>query len=137
MERRYKLIKQIPTVEEYQTLREAVGWDRIADPKAADVGLNNSLFCVCAVSDNKVIGCGRVIGDMGIYYYVQDIIVLPKFQGKGLGKNIMDIIIDYLEEHASPGSFVGLMAAKGLSGFYERYGFTKRPSDGPGMFRMM
>ncbi|MEL4304302.1 GNAT family N-acetyltransferase [Methanococcoides sp. LMO-2] len=137
MEREYKLIEQIPTVEEYQTLREAVGWNRIADPKAVETGLNNSLFCVCVVLDNKVIGCGRVIGDMGIYYYVQDIIVLPEFQGKGLGKQIIDTIMDYLEEHASPGTFVGLMSAKGLSRFYERYGFTERPSEGPGMFRIM
>ena len=124
-------------MEEYQKLREAVGWEKIDDQEALETGLNNSLFFFFFVLENEVIGCGRVIGDMGIYYYIQDIIVTPKFQGKGIGKNIMDSVMGYLEEHTSTGAFVGLMAARGLSGFYEHYGFTKRPSDGPGMFRIM
>jgi ribosomal protein S18 acetylase RimI-like enzyme len=86
---------------------------------------------------NKVVGCGRVIGDGGIYFYIQDIIVLPEFQGKGIGRRIMDAVMEYLKAHARDGAFVGLMAAKGVSKFYERYGFKERPSDAPGMFLVM
>jgi GNAT superfamily N-acetyltransferase len=92
---------------------------------------------VCIVLANEVIGCGRVVGDGGVYFYVQDIIVLPEFQGKGIGRHIMDAIMEYLKTHASNGAFVGLMAAKGVSEFYERYGFKERPSDAPGMFRVL
>ncbi|GER89902.1 hypothetical protein KDW_40640 [Dictyobacter vulcani] len=82
-----------------------------------------------------MIGCGRVIGDGGLCFYVQDIIVLPGYQGQGLGRRIMEKIMDYLRENAHPGGFVGLMAAKGAAGFYLKYGFLERPTPdyGPGM----
>jgi hypothetical protein len=48
----------------------------------------------------------------------------------------MDAVLGYLEGAAKPGAFVGLMAAEGAGGFYERYGFQRRPDDRPGMFRV-
>jgi len=127
------LVERNPTLEEYQRLRKAVGWED-AETEAIKIGLHNSLFSVCIVLENEVIGCGRVIGDSGLYFYIQDIIVLPKFQRKGIGRRIMNAIMEYLKAHACDRAFIGLMAAKGVSTFYERYGFKKRPSDAPGMF---
>lgn len=129
-----KLIKRPPTVKEYQQLREAVGWNKIS-VKAAGTALKNSLFSICAVSGGKVAACGRVIGDGAVYFYIQDIIVLPEFQGKGLGRIIMDEIMKHLARSAPEKAFIGLMAAKNVSGFYVKYGFKKRPEDSPGMFR--
>ena len=131
----YQVVERIPTVEEYLALREAVGWGRLDEQMTAR-GLTNALFTVCALHEGNVIGCGRVIGDGGLYFYLQDIIVLPAFQGKGLGKRLMKAIVAYLEEHALPGAFVGLMAAKGVSNFYTQFGFTVRPPERPGMFRL-
>ncbi len=130
----YKLLERIPSVEEYQFLRNSVGWSLVSD-EAVNQSLNSSLFSVCIDSNDKIIAFGRVIGDSGIYYYIQDVIVLPEFQRKGLGKKIMNSIMNYLEENADPTAFVGLMAAKGFWKFYEDYGFKKRPSDAPGMFK--
>lgn len=133
MDEKFRLVERAPTLEEYQKLRKGVGWWDV-DNKAIEIGLHNSLFSVCVIFENEVVGCGRVIGDSGIYFYIQDVIVLPDFQGKGVGKRIMDAIMNYLKAHAQPGAFVGLMAAKGVSKFYERYGFTERSNDSPGMF---
>jgi hypothetical protein len=36
---------------------------------------------------------------------------------------------------ALPGSFAGLMAADGVSGFYRQFGFAVRPPGRPGMSR--
>jgi Acetyltransferase (GNAT) family. len=70
--------------------------------------------------ENDIIGFGRVIGDGGIYLYIQDVIVLPEFQGQGIRKYIMNAIKDYLNIHnlnihTFPGTFVDLMAAKEAS----------------------
>ena len=132
----YVLVERSPTLEEYRRLRRAVGWGDV-ETGAIEVGLRNSLFSVCIVLANEVIGCGRVIGDGGVYFYIQDIIVLPEFQGKGIGRRIMGAVMEYLNTHARNGAFVGLMAAKGVSKFYERYGFKERPSDAQGMFRVL
>ena len=134
MNEKYILVERTPSVEEYQKLRDAVGWGNV-DLEATEIGLHNSLFSVCVIFEDRVIGCGRVVGDGSIYFYIQDIIVLPEFRGKGIGKHIMDSIMDYLKAHAHANAFVGLMAAKGASRFYEQYGFTKRLADRPGMFR--
>lgn len=132
-EEEYQVVECIPTVEEYLALREAVGWERL-DEQITARALANALFTVCILHQGKVIGCGRVIGDGGMYFYIQNIIVLPAFQGKGLGKRLMETILAYLEEHALPGAFIGLMAAKDVSSFYTQFGFAVRPPERPGMF---
>jgi ribosomal protein S18 acetylase RimI-like enzyme len=129
------LVERSPTVEEYHRLCRAVGWEHV-DDEATEMGLRSALFSVCMIHKDQVIGCGRVIGDGGIYFYIQDVIVLPEFQGRGLGRRIMDAVMSYLSSHAHPNAFVGLMAAEGVSHFYERYGFAERPPGRPGMFRV-
>ena len=132
----YILVERpLTTVEEYLRLREAIGWWYV-DFEALKIGLPNSLFSVCVIHNDEVIGCGRVVGDGGMYFYIQDIIVLPEFQGKGIGRRIMDAVMDFITFHAHIGAFVALMAAKGVSKFYEKYGFQERPPDRPGMFRI-
>jgi ribosomal protein S18 acetylase RimI-like enzyme len=135
MDDEYILVERSPTVEDYHRLCRAVGWEHV-DDEATEMGLRNALFSVCMIHKDQVIGCGRVIGDGGIYSYIQDIIVLPEFQGRGLGRRIMDAVMGYLSSHAHPNAFVGLMAAKGTAGFYEKYGFAERPPGRPGMFRV-
>jgi len=129
------IVERLPTVEEYQALRRAVGWAEV-DAQAVARGLTSSLFSVCVMHEGNVIGCGRVVGDGGIYFYVQDVMILPAYQRQGLGRRIMDAIMAYIAAHAGSNSFIGLMAANGVAPFYYRYGFSERPPNRPGMFRM-
>lgn len=130
-----QLVEREPTPEEYRRLRASVGWNEIADDRVR-AALPRSLFSVVLERDGEAVGCGRVVGDGGIYFYVQDVIVVPELQGRGLGRRIMDAVMRYLASAVAPGSFVGLMAAKGVEDLYVRYGFTRRPGDAPGMFRV-
>lgn len=77
----------------------------------------------------------RVIGDGGLVYYIQDVIVLPEYQGKGIGAQLMEAVMAYLRAHAQHKTIVGLMSAGGKEDFYRRYGFTLRPNEklGAGM----
>ncbi|MCL7474512.1 MAG: GNAT family N-acetyltransferase [Methanosarcinales archaeon] len=131
----YILVERLATVGEYQRLRESAGWI-CQDSRSTEIGLHNSLFSVCVTYRDKVIGHGRVVGDGGIYFYIQDVIVLPEFQGKGIGRRIMNAIMDYLKTNARHNAFIGLMAAKGVSEFYEQFDFKKRPDDSPGMLKI-
>ncbi|MBI5205659.1 MAG: GNAT family N-acetyltransferase [Nitrospirae bacterium] len=121
------------SVEEYQWLRKSVGWWE-TDPESTKKALENSLYSVVVVEKGTVIAIGRVVGDKGLYYYIQDLIVHPGFQSKGIGRKIMGMLKGYIEGNAKPGSFIALMAAKGLEAYYKEFGFQPRPSDGPGMF---
>jgi ribosomal protein S18 acetylase RimI-like enzyme len=129
------IVYKYPTIEEYIFLRKAVSWN-IPDEQAIKISLKNALFSICLEKGNKIIGCGRVIGDEGLYFYIQDIIVLPEYQGHGYGKKMMDEIMNYINHTARKGAFIALFSAKGLEGFYKKYGFKKRPDEnsGAGMF---
>ena len=122
-----------PTPEEYRMLREAVGW-WLTDASAAEQALGNSIYSVVAVDGEKTVGMGRVVGDNGLYYYIQDVIVHPDYQGRRIGKDLMEKLMHFLSENAKSGAFIALMAAKGLEPYYRGFGFKPRPKDGPGMY---
>ena len=125
-----------PSYDEYKALREAVGW-RLTEETSTRKALDNALYSVVALDSNKVVGIGRVIGDDGLYYYIQDLIVNPKYQGKGIGKALMAKLMDFIQSHAHAGSIIGLMATPGLENFYKEFGFTSRPENGTGMYRII
>ncbi len=125
-----------PTVSEYQQLRASTSWGQLPD-KVVAKALQLDLFAVCALDGHKIIGIGRVIGDGAIYYYIQDVIVLPAYQHQGIGRRIMEAIEQYLAIYALPGAFIGLMAAKGVSEFYTSFGYQERAPEAPGMFKKM
>ena len=129
-----RLIERAPTVEEYNALRRAVGW-KAFDAGMAAAGLAASLFAVCAEVEGRVVGCARIVGDGAVYFYLQDVIVHPEHQRRGVGAAMMDAMLAFLRRRAGDGSFVGLMAAWDASGFYRRYGFAPREEGRPGMCR--
>ncbi len=125
-----------PTVEEYRKLRSLVGW-RGTDEDATRSALNNSLFSVVATERDTVVGFGRLVGDGGLYFYIQDMIVHPDHQSKGIGRSIMKELMVWLKTNAGHGSFIALMAAEGLQKYYERFGFEARCEDAPGMYQIL
>lgn len=128
----YSLIERAPTVWEYNRVRKAAGLS-VKDEVAAQNGLANTLFGVCILDDEVVIGIGRVIGDGGLFYDIVDVAVVAEHQSKGVGKMIMEALMSYLDEHARSGSLICLMANKGAAPFYEKFGFKAREVDMPGM----
>ena len=120
----YQFIKKLPTPEEYNFLREKVGWG-IYNIQILKNSLPNSIFSVCVYLQDKIIGMGRVIGDNGLCFYIQDVIVLPEYQNQGIGNQIMKEIMEYIQEHSNNNSCIGLMSAYGREAFYEKYGFIK------------
>ena len=101
------------------------------------MALKNSLFSAVAVEHDTVIGFGRVIGDGGLYFYIQDLIIHPDFQNKGFGKLLMKELMAYITAKAKSGAFIALMAAKGLEKYYEPFGFKSRDEDAPGMYQII
>lgn len=123
-------------VSEYQKLRDTTGWESITDDVVRRA-LASDLFSICILHKKEIIGIGRIIGDGAIYFYIQDIIVVPEYKGKGVGKLIMDNIGLFLYKNANNNSFIGLMAADGVQEFYHKFGFVERPENKPGMYKMI
>jgi ribosomal protein S18 acetylase RimI-like enzyme len=69
---------------------------------------------------DQLIGFGRAISDGAYQAAVYDCAVLPEFQGKGIGKIIMNNILSSI-----PHINVILYASPGKEGFYQTHGFRK------------
>ena len=122
------------TVQDYNNLRIAVGWGA-CKPDRVSMALERSDFLIAAQMNGKTIGMARVIQD-GLQALVMDVMVLPEYQGQGIGKEMMKRVMRYLDDVSQEGGmFVNLMSAQGRESFYEQFGFERRPNEkrGPGM----
>lgn len=125
----YELVDNVLSAEDFIRLKVATGFiDRPV--QQVEKALKNGLFNVSAVCDGKVIGMGRLVGDGAMYWYLQEIIVLPEYQGKGIGKSIVNRLIEHIRSEAVPGTKIeiGLTAVKGKEPFYEKFGFFVCPT---------
>ncbi len=125
-------------VQDYLTIREKVGWKRLLE-KQADNALKHSICVFGAYDDEQLIGMGRIVGDGAVICYIQDLIVIPEYQSRGVGSLLLQQLIDYVKQLQEPDSqmMLCLMCAKGREKFYEKHGFIARPTNdlGPGMIQ--
>ena len=119
--------------QEFMRIREELGFPAVTFAAAARA-LRDDLFDVVVLLDGETpVACCRVIGDGALTFYVQDLLVVPKMQRKGVGTKVIRLVLGHLGTIAPPGAFVGLMAAPGTESFFARNGFAARPADAPGM----
>ena len=71
---KYEIIEKLPSAEEYNHLRQLVGWESF-EPEVIIRALPQTLYCVCALMGEDIIGMARVIGDGGLVYCIQNVIV--------------------------------------------------------------
>jgi GNAT superfamily N-acetyltransferase len=116
------LTQEIPGNEEYRALRTAAGLSVMTEEGAA-IGLPASWCSVCVRHHGELIGMGRVVGDGGLFLFVVDIAVTPAWQGKGLGRRIMQALMDEVREHAPARTMVGLIADGSAHQLYAKFGF--------------
>jgi len=127
-----EVLEGTPTAGEYNELREAVGWESVS-PAVAAAGLEGTRYGVLARLGGHVVGMARLVGDGAIYLYVQDMIVHPEFQARGLGRRLIQALHAWVAVHCTEEATIALMAAPGAQAFYERLGYEPRPADAPGM----
>nr|WP_235847574.1 GNAT family N-acetyltransferase [Paenibacillus tuaregi] len=134
----YEIIDRLPTVQEHQALWEAVGWGSV-NTEMTKESLARSLYGVVAVHQGKTVGMGRIVGDGAMYFYIQDVAVLPEHQGNGIGARIIERVMEFIAERRFPNgvAFAGLFASEGKDKFYEKYGFQDYSPGMTGMFKVL
>jgi len=134
----YKYVNKLPAPNEYNTLRKNVGWGEMPID-IVEKSFKKTLYGVSVYHNDEIIGSGRIVGDDGLCFYVQDIIVMKTYQSKGIGTKIVELLMEYIEKNGVYNSYVGLLAAKGLEKFYNKFGFIERPNEffGSGMFQVL
>ncbi|MCJ7525782.1 MAG: GNAT family N-acetyltransferase [Candidatus Aminicenantes bacterium] len=110
-----------------KNLYQQAGWweenDESLDGCAWIDTLVSQSFCfVGAFSGDEMIGMGRAVSDSISDAYIQDVVVLKKFRGRGIGAAIIQKIICYLKTRRI--GWIGLIAEPGTQAFYQRLGFA-------------
>ena len=115
--------------EDFVRLRIATGFTAVP-VEHAKRALEGGLINVSALLDGQLVGMGRMVGDGAMYWYLQEIIILPEYQKMGIGTKIVNYLIDYAVEHSATGTFttIGGVSAKGKEGFYSKLGFDIIPN---------
>jgi GNAT superfamily N-acetyltransferase len=82
---------------------------------------------VCGVvvhdEDAHLVAMGRVVGDGAFYFYVQEVVVHPDHQGRGLGRAVLHRLRDQVLATAGGDCFLGLFATPEAEKLYASEGF--------------
>lgn len=80
---------------EILNLYSSVGWTAYTDePESLKAGFHNSLLTLAAYEGDKLLGLIRTVGDGKTIVYIQDILVLPEYQRKGIGSALMKAVLE-------------------------------------------
>jgi len=123
----------IPDRESYHRLFETTGWNTKYGASAEELhtSIQQSWHLVSAFDADHLVGFGRTISDGIMHALIVDMIVLPEYQGRGIGGRILTDLLERCREHNIRD--IQLFCARGKAGFYRRFGFVVRPDDAPGM----
>ena len=133
---KYNIENNIEPIE-YNRLRNTIGWDS-KDENLIKTAIEKSAIVKSIRYNDKTIGMARAIGD-GLYYLIVDVVVDKDYQGKGLGKILIEEIAKEVYDRTKIGqkASIILISMQGKEEFYEKCGFRKVPFDftGYGMMR--
>ena len=112
------------SAEEYILLWETV-WGQGPTLEQTKLAMEHTLFRVSVFDDDRIIGMARMIGDLGLNYYIKDVVVIPAYQGRGIGRLLINELLKFVNDNGIRGTgiFVELCAMPDKMPFYEKLGF--------------
>ena len=109
------------TADVLADLRKSVGWNGI-EHDLTDSRLHNA-FHLCSFEGNRLIGYVAVISNGVTDAYIQDLMVHPDYQKRGIGRQLMQRSMERLRAEGIYMVSVIYGSAE-LQGYYEEFGFT-------------
>ncbi|MGN1404307.1 MAG: GNAT family N-acetyltransferase [Ruminococcus sp.] len=112
------------TAEEFITLWETV-WGQGPSLEQTKLAMQHTLFRISVWDNDKIVAMARMIGDIGLDYYIKDVVVRPEYQHKGIGKMMIYELLDFINKNGISGTeiFVELCAMPDKIPFYSKFGF--------------
>lgn len=111
---------------------EDIDWDELSElyrlaplgnksPAWLRQAFSNSMFKCFARDGGRLVAAGRALADGVDCSYICDIAVHPGHQGAGLGKQIIQRLVDRSRGHRK----IILYAVPGKEAFYRKFGFRR------------
>ncbi|MFT6153945.1 MAG: GNAT superfamily N-acetyltransferase [Crocinitomicaceae bacterium] len=112
--------------------QSGIDWNKLSDlyriaplgdkaPNDLEIVFSNSRFKCFIFEDTKLIGVGRALADGLDCSYICDVAIHPEYQGIGLGRDIINKLIELSFGHKK----IILYANPGKEGFYKKIGFKQ------------
>lgn len=103
----------------HDLLKQTVwAFDRPKD--VIEKSMNHSLcYGVFLKADDRQIGFARVITDYTTHYYLCDVVIDTQYRKKGIGKKMLQAILENKEFDG----MLGMLITEEAEGFYQPYGF--------------
>ena len=128
------IVHRKPSVAEFESVVASVGF-RAHDHGAVEVALANTLFCVCAIEEQQVVGIGGIVGDGAISFLLTGVVVRPSHQRRVIGTLIVQALCNAVEALPYKNMMMEIVPQPGSRSFYERFGFRASRSEPLGMVR--
>lgn len=122
----YKIVKSVPTAAVVALYRAGGWWKESAAARRVIPKMvrNSFAFAVAMDEGGRIVGMGRVISDGYSDAYIQDVVVLKKYRGLGIGRGLIDKLVAYCKRRKLP--WIGLVAEPGTYPFYRGIGFKDK-----------
>lgn len=98
-----RVVGQTMEIKEYADYREqeilnlyaSAGWTGYTDePEALCEGFKHSLLTLAAYEGRELLGIIRIVGDGYTVVWIQDILVHPKYQRRGIGSALLKAVLE-------------------------------------------
>jgi aralkylamine N-acetyltransferase len=119
----YEAVTSAP-IEEIVELYKAAGWwQESPESRAVIPSMIRGSFCfmVARSIEGRVVGMARIISDGYSDAYIQDVVVLEKYRGRGVGRELVRRLTQFCETRKI--GWIGLVAEPGTQGLYEELGY--------------
>jgi len=117
---RYTEPKDLP-LEAVLALYRANGWSAAGKPQLLLKGLLASHLLITAWDEEKLVGLGNTLSDGFLVVYYSHMLVLPDYQGRGIGTELMRRLMERYR-----GFHQHLLVADGRAiEFYRKCGFQR------------
>ena len=106
-----------------QNLYDSLGWNSLKlTVHELEQMCNQSWYAIYAFDEKKMVGMGRVISDGVVTGIICGVGVLPNYQSKGIGREMLNRIIQHCEQNRV---IPQLLCVENLESYYEFFGFEK------------
>lgn len=107
-------------IQMYKEVDLVIGLARAGKIEKIKTSFNNTYKIVTAWDADQIVGAGRLLSDGECYGWIHDVGVHPKYQKKGIGRGIMNELMNG-NEHL----LIGLTSSFEAVDFYKKLNFKK------------
>lgn len=108
------------TKEQLEKLFLSVNWESGKHPERLYMAVQNCETVFTAWDEEKLVGLASAIDDGEIAAYVHFLLVDPEYQGRGIGKALLELMEKKYKNYLH---YFLVAEHKDLVGYYERLGF--------------